>query len=309
MKILTRDDIDGLLDWRSVMEAMRAAHARPRPAIGDRLLKREDRAFLVRLAWMPEWVGLKAVTVFPANVGRTPPLPSVQGQFLLFDGDTGAVVAVLDGSALTRWKTAADSALGSDLLSRRDVRTLCMVGAGAQAEPLIRAHLEARPGIERILLWNRTPAGAERLAGAIAGLGREVRVAGDLAAAVAGSGIVCCATMATTPVVRGDWLSPGTHLDLVGAYRPDMREADDRALLRGSLFVDARETTIGEIGELMIPMAAGVIDESAVRGDLYDLAAGAPGRRSDEEITIFKNGGGAHLDLMVAALAYERSRA
>ena len=134
-------------------------------------------------------------------------------------------------------------------------------------------------------------------------------VAGDLAAAVAGSGIVCCATMATTPVVRGDWLSPGTHLDLVGAYRPDMREADDRALLRGSLFVDARETTIGEIGELMIPMAAGVIDESAVRGDLYDLAAGAPGRRSDEEITIFKNGGGAHLDLMVAALAYERSRA
>jgi ornithine cyclodeaminase/alanine dehydrogenase-like protein (mu-crystallin family) len=307
MKILTSEDIDGLLDWRAVIEAIRAAHRRERPAVGDRLLQRGDRTFLVRLAWMPEWVGLKAVTVFPENARRSPPLPSIQGQFLLFDGETGDVAAVLDGSAVTRWKTAADSALGAEILARPDSRTLCMVGAGAQAKPLISAHFEAHPGITRVFLWNRTPTGAERLAETLACTDREIQVMTDLPAAIGKSDIVCSATMSTTPIIQGDWLSPGTHLDLVGAYRPDMREADDGALLRGSLFVDARETTIGEIGELMIPMAAGVIGPNDVKGDLFDLAGGAPGRTSDEEITLFKNGGGAHLDLIIAALAFETS--
>lgn len=302
MQVFTAQDIDARLNWRLVMQAMREAHHQEPPLIGDKLMRRDERALLVRLAWMPRWIGLKAVTVFPDNPRREPPLPGVQGPFLLFDGEAGQVVAVLDGAALTRWKTAADSALGCELLSRPDAGTLLMVGAGAQAEPLVRAHLEARPGIGRIELWNRTPAGAQRLAARLADLDREVAVATDLADAVRRADIVCTTTLSKTPLIRGEWLRPGTHLDLVGAYRPDMREADDEAVRRGRLFVDSRATTVGEIGKIMISMAAGVIAENDIQGDFFDLVAGRARRESPADITVFKNGGGAHLDLMTAAL-------
>lgn len=302
MRVFSKADIDRILDWESLVAAMREGHRAGRPQIGDHLMREGADSLLVRMAWMGGALGLKAVTIFPGNVQATPPVPSIQGQFLLFDGARGHVEAVMDGVALTAWKTAADSALGCDLLARRDARTLLMVGAGTQARSLVRAHLSVRPGIERIVLWNRTPAGAERLAAELGDTGREVMVAGDLAAAVGAADIVSTATMAVAPILEGARLKPGTHVDLVGAFRPDMREADDETLRRSRVFVDARETTLHEIGEILIPLRAGVIAEQDIQGDLFDLVPGRAGRTSDGDITVFKNGGGAHLDLITARL-------
>ncbi|ESR25559.1 ornithine cyclodeaminase family protein [Lutibaculum baratangense] len=310
MMLIDAKTVDEVLDWKSVVEALREGHRGARPQIDDLLMREGQEALLVRAAWQGGvGIGLKAVSVFPRNPESTPPLPAVQGQFLLFDGRTGEVAAVIDGAAITRWKTAGDSALGSALLSREDARALTMVGAGAQAEPLIRAHLAVRPSIGHVRIWNRSAPRAEALAARLGDAGRQVEVAGDLAAAVGAADIVCVATMATEPIVKGAWLKPGTHLDLVGAYRPDMREADDEALRKGRLYVDARETTVHEIGELMIPLASGAIREDDVIADFFDLVGGAEGRRSDEEITVFKNGGGAHLDLMTAQAIHRAAQA
>lgn len=318
MILIDADTVHDLLDWPLLVEALRAGHRLPspdaRPAIDDLLVRRDGRSLLIRAAWggvatggggggaptAPGALGLKAVTVFPENPGRQPALPAVQGQFLLFDGETGAVAAVIDGAAITAWKTAGDSALGADILAREDVRTLSMIGAGAMAGPLVRAHLAVRPAIERIVVANRGRHNAARLAGALMDTGRPVEVALSFDEAVAEGDIVCVATMSREPVVKGALLKAGAHLDLVGAYTPDMREADDEVFARGRLFVDARETTVREIGELMIPIASGVISEADVVADLFDLCGGATGRRSAEEITVYKNGGGAHLDLMTA---------
>lgn len=305
MIVIDSDTVHELMDWTLAIDALRAGHRGDRPAIDDLLMKDADRALLVRASWVPGGaVGLKAVTVFPENPGRQPPLPAVQGQFLLFDGESGAVSAVIDGAAITAWKTAGDSALGADLLARPDVDCLAMIGAGAMSEPLVRAHLSVRPSIRRIVLGNRTRARAEGLAGRLADTGCTVEIADDIDTAVAAGDVISVATMARAPIIRGALLKPGAHVDLVGAYTPDMREADDDVFARGRLFVDARETTLREIGELMIPLAAGAIRESDVQGDLFDLVpaadAGSGARGAADEITVYKNGGGAHLDLMTA---------
>ena len=175
------------------------------------------------------------------------------------------------------------------------------MGAGTVARSMIGAYASVFPQA-RFTVWNRNRAGAERMATEVPGL----RVADDLAAAVRAAHVICTATMAKEPLIRGDWLQPGQHLDLIGAYNPAMREVDDRAMSRARVFVDARATTLHHIGELMAPLASGAITEGDVVADFYDLASGAYGRRSEEEITIAKNGGGAHLDLMTAAYVLER---
>ena len=164
---------------------------------------------------------------------------------------------------------------------------------------LIEAHCTVHPQIEEIRIWNRSVGRRDALLDEINN-GRHAEAAEDLAEAVAWADLVCCATMASEPLIQGQWLRPGTHLDLVGAFRKDMREADDEALRRAQVFVDSRKTTIGEIGELVIPMEAGVISEEDVLGDLYDLCANKTGRQNPKDITLFKNGGGGHLDLMTA---------
>jgi ornithine cyclodeaminase/alanine dehydrogenase-like protein (mu-crystallin family) len=172
---------------------------------------------------------------------------------------------------------------------------LTIVGAGAVADSLIDAYRELFPALERIIVWNRNHAKAQRLA-----THKQVDAVESLEEALGVADIVSSATMSIDPVLKGDWIKPGTHVDMIGAYRPDMREADDNLITKGTLFVDARETTIHDIGELIIPIAKGLISESDVKGDLYDLCNGAEGRVNDDEITLFKNGGGAHLDLMTA---------
>jgi ornithine cyclodeaminase len=301
MLVIDQDRIDAVLTWPALVDALDAGHRLGRGQTHDVLLEEGSDILLSRSAWKAGYgIGIKTVTGFFGNRGRTPPLPSVQGVFVLFDPDDGRPLAVIDGAGITAWKTAADSALGSRYLSRPDPRCLLMVGAGALARSLIGAHLSVRPGIERVLVWNRTPARAEALAAQLRAEGLAVEIAPDLAAAAGQADIISSATRTEQPLIKGAWLQPGAHLDLVGAFTASMREADDAALRRGRLFVDARETTLDHIGELTIPIASGVIGRDDVVADLYDLAAGFAWQRSAGDITIFKNGGGAHLDLMTA---------
>ena len=310
MLVIDQDRIDAVLTWPALVDALDAGHRLGRGQTHDVLLEEGSDILLSRTAWKAGYgIGIKTVTGFFGNPGRTPPLPSVQGVFVLFDHDDGRPLAVIDGAGITAWKTAADSALGSRYLSRRDARCLLMVGAGALARPLIGAHLSVRPAIEKVLVWNRTPARAEALAAELTAEGLVVEVATNLAAAAARADIISSATRTEQPLIEGAWLEPGTHLDLVGAFTASMREADDAALRRGRLFVDARETTLEHIGELKIPIAQGVIGRDDVVADLYDLAKNFAWQRAPDDITIYKNGGGAHLDLMTAIAIYRGARA
>jgi ornithine cyclodeaminase len=288
---LAAADVEGRLDWLAMAEAIAAGHRRPRPAAGDLFLIRGADTLQARAAWVEGLGGaVKSFTVLPGNPGRG--LPSVQGALVLYDGDTGAVEAVIDSALVTRWKTAADSLLGARLLARPDARRLLILGAGEVAASLVEAYRAGFPDIE-IALWNRTASRARALAAATG-----AAVAADLPAAVAAADIVAAATMATEPLIRGAWLEPGQHLDLIGAYRADMREADDVALRRARVFADSRASA-AHVGEIADPLARGVIAEADILGDLHDLVAGRAGRRDAAEITLFKNAGGAHLDLMV----------
>ncbi len=293
--------VEDKLTWTAVADAIEAGHRGARAEIGDLLLRRGADSSLSRAAWI-DGVGLalKSVTIFPGNVERTPPLPSIQGVVVLFDDDDGAVKALIEGKLVTKWKTAGDSVLGARLLARPESRRLLILGSGTVARSLIAAYGELFPGLEEIAVWSRTAANAEKLAAAHRDGPIPVRATADLAGAAAEADIIACATMASAPVLQGAWVTPGTHVDLIGAFRPDMREADDALLTRAEIFVDSRETAIHDIGELNDPIQRGVIAESDVRGDLHDLAAGRAGRGGPQAITLYKNGGGAHLDLMTA---------
>lgn len=296
---ITAQDIRRVATWPLVVEALREGHRLPKADIGDTFVYAGNNTMLVRSAWINGLAaGVKAATVVPDNVAHG--LPSIHAQIMLFDNKTGELAALVDGTEVTAWKTAGDSALGCDLLARSDAKTLLMVGAGAMAEPLIRAHLSVRPGLETILLWNRTPARVEALAARLDDLSQCVEIALDLQAAAARADIISCATMSKTPVLKGEWVPAGCHVDLVGAFKADMREVDDALHRRATWFVDSYDTTLDHIGELKIPLSEGVIERDAVKGDLHALVAGTARRSSNEETTVFKNGGGAHLDIMVS---------
>jgi ornithine cyclodeaminase len=295
------DDVEDRLTWTAVADALEAGHRGPAAEIGDLLLRRAGDSSLTRAAWI-DGVGLalKSVTIFPGNSAKTPPLPSIQGVVVLFDDTDGSVKALIEGRLVTKWKTAGDSVLGARLLARPESERLLLVGSGTVAASLVEAYGEIFPNLQEIAVWSRTAANAEKLAAGKAGGPIPVRAAADLAEAAGQADIVACATMATEPVLKGDWIGPGTHVDLIGAFRPDMREADDALLTKAEIFVDSRETAIHDIGELNDPIQRGAISEADVRGDLHDLVAGRAGRSGAQAITVYKNGGGAHLDLMTA---------
>ncbi|KPQ07610.1 MAG: ornithine cyclodeaminase [Rhodobacteraceae bacterium HLUCCA12] len=299
---LTAQTCDPLMDWIGLTDALIQGHRAAPAQLRDQLLARGDDRLLSRAAWIDGLgVGVKSVTVFPGNAAQG--RPSVQGAMLVFDDTTGAVEAVIDNPLVTKWKTAGDSLLGARFLARKGARRLLIVGVGVVAESLIAAYGALIPDLQ-VTIWARRFEAAQ----ALAKRHPSAAAVPDLEPAVRASDIVATCTMAKQPLIRGEWLQPGQHLDLIGAYTPEMREADDACLKRARLFVDSRATTIGHIGELMIPMTAGVIGEDDVQGDFYDLVAGRAGRRSDDEITIFKNGGGAHLDLMTARMILSRWR-
>ena len=303
MKIIGFENVDAELTWPTVVEALEAGHRLPVPEIGDLLIGQGDRKLLSRAAWIEGLgIALKSVTIFPDNPGADPARPSVQGSVLLFDPETGAPSAVVDGGLVTKWKTVGDSLLGAKLLANPEPKTLLVCGAGTVASNLIEGYLALFPMIDTVFIWNRTTRRADQLAASFSDLDAMVCVAADLSEAAAEADVIATATMAKEPFLGGAWLKPGCHVDLIGAYTPDMREANDAVLTRGELFVDSRKTTIGHIGEIQIPLDAGTITEDDIRGDLFDMVAGNAGRSSAEAITVFKNGGGAHLDLMVADL-------
>ena len=299
-KIIAYDDVASRFDWGDAVAALREGHKLPQAEIGDIFLGPADGTMLSRGAFVPGLgYGLKSVTVFDKNAQHG--LQTVQGAMLVFEPDHGQLSAIVDSKLVTEIKTAADSVLGASLLARTDSETLLIVGAGTVAHSLVKAYRSVMPSLKRIMVWSRRREAAESMAKEFAAAGIALSVADDLEAAVATADIVATATMAREPILRGDWVKPGTHVDLIGAFKSDMREADDDLISTGTLFVDSRDTTIDHIGELKIPIANGVIKADAVKADFYDLVAGShPGRRSEQEITVFKNGGGAHLDLMIA---------
>ena len=302
MKNISFHDADHLLSWTGIANAIKAGHKLPKADIGDLLLENSGRSLLNRGAWI-DGLGmlLKSMSIFPENTDR----PTVQGAALLFDGNTGSPTAVIDGVLLTKWKTAGDSVLAARILAPSNPTSLLVVGAGTVANSLFHAYLEIFPSLNKLTIWNRSPERAEVLAKELASSNIAIEISHDLEASAGEADIISCATMSNTPILHGDWISPGTHVDLIGAFKPDMREADDALLQKSELFVDSYETTLRHIGELMIPLKSGAIKTSDVRGDFYNLCNGGTARSGSEAITVFKNGGGAHLDLMTAAYICE----
>ena len=281
-------DAERLLSWAGLTAALEAGHRLPRAELADILLYRGADTLLDRAAWIDGLGSLvKVGTIVPGNATRGK--PTVNGIVNLFDNTTGELKALIDFHLVTKWKTAGDSLLSASRLARKDSRHFLLVGAGTVARSMVEAYRSLWPDA-RFTVWSRTRASAESMG---------LPVADDLEAAVKAADVICAATMATTPIIKGDWLQPGQHLDLIGAYTPAMREVDDTAMSRARLFVDARATTVHHIGDLMAPIASGAIRESDVIADFYDDPATFT-RRSADEITIAKNGGGAHLDLMTA---------
>jgi ornithine cyclodeaminase len=261
-------------------------------------------ALLLMPAWQPGGhIGVKTVTVFPGNAEKG--LPAVAAAYLLFDGGDGRVLALLDGEALTLRRTAAVSALAARYLAREDATRLLMVGAGALAPHLIRAHAAVRP-IAEVTIWNRHAEKAQALAAELDGDGLAVSATEDLEGAARAADVISCATLATEPLVRGAWLGPGTHLDLVGAFRPNMRESDDEAVRRARLFVDTRTGALAEAGDIVQPIAAEIIAEGDIQADLQDLCRGEhAGRQGADEITLFKSCGSSLADLAAGELVVE----
>lgn len=310
MRVVSAAEIDAVVTWPTLLDALAGAfrggfvaptrhhHAVARPD--------GDATLLLMPAWSeagqpPRVLGCKIVTVFPGNAARS--LPSVAGTYILMEGDTGRPLAALDGTQLTLWRTAAASALAAAYLARPDACRMTMVGAGALAPFLVRAHGAVRP-ITDVRIWARRPTAAAALVERLAAEGIAAEPVTDLEAAVTWADLVSCATLSSQPLVRGDWLSPGAHLDLVGAFNLSMREADDRALARASVFVDT-PACAREGGDVAVAIRAGTFAEAAIRGDLADLVTGrSAGRTCPGEITLFKSVGAAIEDLAAAALVW-----
>ncbi len=280
------------MTWAGLGAAFAKGHTGPKASIEDSFLYRGDDTVLSRAAWIDGMGQLvKTATIFPGNAAQG--LSNINGAVTLFSDGTGVLEAVIDFHLVTKWKTAGDSVYAATQLARPDSRNILIVGAGTVAHSLREAYGAVFPDAQ-FTVWNRSPAGAEKLAAAYP----NVTVATDLETAVRSADIVTCATMSTQPILRGEWLQPGQHIDLIGAYRPDMREADDACLQRARVFVDSRDTTLGHIGEIKIPLEQNTISEADILADYYQPDRFK--RLKNDEITLFKNGGGAHLDLMTS---------
>jgi len=269
-----------------------------------------NEAERARLLLMPAWregraLGVKLVSVFPGNPARG--VSTVSGLYVLLDGVTGHPLALLDGEALTLRRTGAASALAAGYLARPDSETLLVVGTGRLAAYMARAHC-ALHGFREVGVWGRSREKARALSSLLESEGLPARAVSDLAGAAAAADVVTCATTAREPVLRGAWLTPGTHVDLVGAYAADMRESDDALLSRAEIVVDTFAGALKEAGDIVQAMAAGALRRESVRVELADLVTGRlPGRTSAEAITVFKSVGAALEDLCAAQLVVRRA--
>lgn len=310
MIVIGEEETRAVLPWRPLIDAIREGFC------ADWVMPVKHQHFVevpgeadAKLLMMPVWAAgeyivVKVATVFPGNTARG--LPGVTAALLLMSGRTGAPLAVIDGGELTARRTAATSALAAGYLAREDSAHLVVIGTGRLAgSNLIEAHAAVRP-IERVTIWGRNAEKAAAVAARVADTGLDATATEDLATVVGEADIVTSATIAQEPVIKGEWLRPGVHVDSVGTYSAQSRETDDAVVRRATIFVDTRTGAPHAAGDLAIPLETGVITESDIAADLYDLTRGAhPGRTSAEEITFFKSVGAAVEDLAAARLVYE----
>ena len=314
MRFFSASDVDSALNFPVLVDALAEAFrggmiaptrhhhaiARPGGATATHLLM---PAWSEPGAAAGEYLGVKIVNVFPDNGARG--LSAVQGLYVLQSGATGETIAVLDGTRLTQWRTAAASGLAARYLAPPDARKLLMVGAGSLAPFLVRAHRSQRP-IDFVEVWNHRAEGARKLVELLEKEGVRARVADHLQDAAREADIISCATLSHQALIAGAWLQPGQHVDLVGAFNLQMREVDDIALKRARVFVDTA-AALTEGGDVALGLQSGAIAKSDIVADLPALANGAPGRGDDKEITLFKSVGAAIEDLAAAMLVYKRS--
>jgi alanine dehydrogenase len=306
MKVISAAELASLAPYGAVIEALRAGF---KADIATPVRHHHETSAVATLllmpAWSSEWTGLKTVVVKSDNAAKN--LPTIQASYLLIKNETGETVAIMDGTELTRRRTAAASALAADYLAHPDASTLMLVGAGALGAHFVRAYAAVR-SIKRVFIYNRSPEKASALAAELKADGLDASGVTDLQNAVGQADIVSCVTTSTTPIVRGQWLKPGAHVDLAGAFRPTMRETDGDVVARARVYVDTREGALSEAGDLLQARDEGKFDFANVQGDLFDLCRGTvKGRRNPQEITLFKSCGTALEDLATAIMVYLRS--
>lgn len=309
MKFITQDQINECLNWPTAINILREGHKKSRCNLENSILNESDRFILTRTANVTDLcAGVKVAMVRPDKTSWEPPQKAEQAIFILIDHSNWTIKAILDGIPITAWKTAADSALGSSILSRENSQSMLMVGAGYISKHLIQAHLCARENIKSVQIWNRTHEKATQLTTELAKHYKEIDfiAVSDLQKAASQADLICCATNSKVPLLLGDWIKPGTHIDLVGAFDTTMREVDDQLISNAALFVNCFETTIEHCGDLVIPISNGLIQPEAIQADLYDMVKWPKYLPKENEITVYKNGGGGHIDLMIAEFVYQK---
>ncbi|SFU13487.1 ornithine cyclodeaminase family protein [Mesorhizobium sp. YR577] len=320
MQMISAGDVDRALTFSGLVETLRKVFhdGAIQPVRHHHTVERPTGAASTLLL-MPAWsdfnaggvsdgghIGVKIVTVSPDNNAIAK--PAVMGLYLLLDGTTGEPQALIDGQRLTQWRTACASALAASYLARQDASKLLIVGAGALAPFLAKAHAAVRP-IKQVRIWNRTPANAEKVAADLRAEGIDAAASADLDADLGWADIVSSATISTTPLIKGALLKPGTHVDLVGGFTPTMRESDDDAIRRARVYVDTRAGATKEAGDIVQPLASGVLKAEDIVADLHELARDQKrGRETADEITLFKSVGAALEDLAAGIAVYERSK-
>ena len=289
-KTITHLEVEPSLNWSELLTQLTEGHKLPKAKIKDTLITRRDDTLLSRVAWI-DGLGqlVKTATIFPKNNKKK---SIINGSVSLFSDQTGELEAFIDFHLLTKWKTAADSLLAAKHLARKNSNNILLVGSGNMSSAMLAAYKSIFPEAS-FFVWSRTSRNAAHFAEK-----NSINVVKSLRGAVRSADIICTATMSAEPLIKGDWLQAGQHIDLIGAYRPDMREIDDNAIKKGKIFVDSYETTVQHIGEIKLPLQSGVIKNSDILADFYSLDQFK--RSSPSDITIAKNGGGAHLDLMTA---------
>ncbi len=297
-------DFDKAIPWLEAANAIANGHLLAKPKLGDILLEEDGCSWLTRSARI-KGLGMlsKTASVYPDNPAKK--LPSIHGGAMLFSDKTGAIEAIIDNVIVTRLKTAADSILGAKLLAVPDASKLLVLGAGVVAGDLIRAYNQ-QFDLEKINIWNRSGLRAQKLQETLKAEGIKTRVVKDLPSAVADANLICTATMSREPLVLAEWISEGTHVDLVGSFTPNMRESDDALISTSQVFVDCRLTTEEQTGDLFFPIQNKNFSAKRIKGSLYDLCSGKVGREGKEAVTVFKNGGGGHIDLMVSRFLFEK---
>ncbi|MEJ8567774.1 ornithine cyclodeaminase family protein [Wenzhouxiangellaceae bacterium CH-27] len=312
MKVISANEVNGSLSYPALIDTIEQAFAGPFTMPPRTVFPLDEHAsgheaFALLPAWTDRFIGVKAFTYFPDN--PAPDYRSLYSKILLFERAHGIPLALVDGTSVTYWRTAAVSALASRFLSRDDSKTLLLVGTGNLAPYLVAAHASVRP-LEQVLVWGRDSSKADSLVHRLCARhpDLQVQVAPSVETACQRADIVVCATGSPEPLVEGAWIREGSHTDFIGNHHATKRECDTALVLRSRVYVDSRENCLREAGEILVPIAEGVFSEDRIAGQLADLCAGnAPLREDPKEITLFKSVGSALSDLVAAGLAYDAS--